>query len=105
MSYFFLDSVLSVVLDGTRMERAGFDHRFCFVVVPLQIEENSQRKVGLGRGFKSHPVHFYLRGNYGVKSRLILTIVRQIQQQYENVQYTDSFIHMKGMNHHLTNKG
>ena len=42
----YLRSVLSVVLDGTRMERVGFDHRFCFVVVPLQIEENSQRKAG-----------------------------------------------------------
>jgi hypothetical protein len=27
--------------------------------------------------------------------RLILTIVGQIQQQYENVHYTDSFIPMK----------
>jgi hypothetical protein len=36
---------------------------------------------------------------------LVLVIVGQIQQQYENVHCADSLIHMKGMNPHLTNEG
>jgi hypothetical protein len=33
--------------------------------------------LGLGRGFKPHPVHFYLLWEYGIKLRLFLTIVGQ----------------------------
>ena len=40
-------------------------------------EAQSTVTVGWGRGFKSHPVHFYLLYNYGIGLRLISIIVRQ----------------------------
>jgi hypothetical protein len=35
-----------------------------------------------GRGFKSHPVHFLLRGNYGIKSGLLWEVVRRKPSLY-----------------------
>ena len=39
------------------------------------------QKADLGRGFKSHPVHFFLLYNYGIELRLFLMVGGQIQQQ------------------------
>jgi hypothetical protein len=50
---------------------------FYFAAAILDTQEQPE-KSGSGRGFKpSHPVHFLLRGNCGIKSRLLLEVVGQ----------------------------
>jgi hypothetical protein len=42
----------------------------------IQRQNREQAVIGWGRGFKSHPVHFYLRWKYGIILSSILTNCR-----------------------------